>query len=127
MRQTNNMEFKKLDINKALFERKMAKIMQEIEFYDEELNGLYQDSLEDQLEELEKIRNQNKQVHSKILQDLNKLVAWFFLFKYKNERSESLKEWDFLFNFWESKEYRESSCSKDIKVTCFRGCYRIIR
>ena len=69
------MEFKKLDINKALFERKMAKIMQEIEFYDEELNGLYQDSLEDQLEELEKIRNQNKQVHSKILQDLNKLVA----------------------------------------------------
>lgn len=75
MRQTNNMEFKKLDINKALFERKMAKIMQEIEFYDEELNGLYQDSLEDQLEELEKIRNQNKQVHSKILQDLNKLVA----------------------------------------------------
>lgn len=75
IRQTNNMEFKKLDINKALFERKMAKIMQEIEFYDEELNGLYQDSLEDQLEELEKIRNQNKQVHSKILQDLNKLIA----------------------------------------------------
>jgi hypothetical protein len=75
MRQTNNMEFKKLDINKALFERKMSKIMQEIEFYDEELNGLYQDSLEDQLEELETIRNQNKQVHSKILQDLNRLIA----------------------------------------------------
>ncbi len=72
------MEFKKLDINKALFERKMSKIMQEIEFYDEELNGLYQDSLEDQLEELETIRNQNKQVHSKILQDLNRLIAWYF-------------------------------------------------
>ena len=52
MRQTNNMEFKKLDINKALFDRKMTKIMQEIDFYDEELNGLYNDSLEDQLEEL---------------------------------------------------------------------------
>ena len=46
------MEFKKLDINKALFDRKMTKIMQEIDFYDEELNGLYNDSLEDQLEEL---------------------------------------------------------------------------
>jgi hypothetical protein len=45
MRQTNNMEFKKMDINKALFDRKMAKIMQEIDFYDEELNGLYKDSL----------------------------------------------------------------------------------
>ena len=75
MRQINNIEFKKLDINKALFERKMSKIMQEIEFYDKELNGLYQDSLEDQLEELETIRNQNKQVHSKILQDLNRLIA----------------------------------------------------
>jgi hypothetical protein len=49
MRQTNNMEFKKMDINKALFDRKMAKIMQEIDFYDEELNDLYKDSLEDQL------------------------------------------------------------------------------
>ena len=76
MRQTNNMEFKKIDINKALFDRKMAKIMQEIDFYDEELNDLYKDSLEDQLEELETIRSQNKQVHSKILQDLNKLIAW---------------------------------------------------
>ncbi len=75
MRQTNNMEFKKMDINKALFDRKMAKIMQEIDFYDEELNDLYKDSLEDQLEELETIRNQNKQVHSKILQDLNRLIA----------------------------------------------------
>lgn len=70
------MEFKKMDINKALFDRKMAKIMQEIYFYDEELNDLYKDSLEDQLEELETIRNQNKQVHSKILQDLNRLIAW---------------------------------------------------
>jgi hypothetical protein len=25
---------------------------------------------------LETIRNQNKQVHSKILQDLNRLIAW---------------------------------------------------
>ncbi len=64
-----------MDINKALFDRKMAKIMQEIDFYDEELNDLYKDSLEDQLEELETIRNQNKQVHSKILQDLNRLIA----------------------------------------------------
>lgn len=29
------MEFKKIDINKALFDRKLSKIMQEIDFYEE--------------------------------------------------------------------------------------------
>jgi len=39
------------------------------------LNGLYTESLTDHIDELEDIKRQNKQAQSKILSDLNSLIA----------------------------------------------------
>lgn len=54
-------EFRKIDVNKSLFERKIQKLFQEADFYEQELNGMCSDDMQEQLEtslqELEQIKN----------------------------------------------------------------------
>jgi hypothetical protein len=66
--------FRKADVGKMLFDRKISKLLAEATFYEEELLGVGQDELSAHLEELIILKDSSLNGHKELIEGLTALI-----------------------------------------------------